>query len=239
MVARYYSSGLARFMAVDPAARSIHPMNPQTWNRYSYVLNNPLIFVDPTGEDLVLKGKETALQKTQDTANANMHGKDLKVDEKGNATLVDTGQQGPASPEQANFENALSQVIGNAGTTEIKVVESTSSTAIGNLSKGTVDIDDVNAFGGGNPASSGAVLGHEIVEQFASQVKGVSDYSAHVAGISAENFISGWTRGGDPTMAAGPGGVNGTASIPYTRGGASTTVNVTFKGGNVVDVTKK
>ncbi len=214
-------------------------MNPQTWNRYSYVLNNPLIFADPTGEDLVVKGKATAKQKVQDTANANMHGKEMKVDKKGNATLVSNGQQGPPSPEQAKFENTLSQVISNPGTTTIKAVESTSSTAIGNVSKGTIDIDDVNAFGGSNPASAGAVLGHEIVEQFASQVKGVSDFSAHAAGKDAENFISGWTRGGDPTMTGGPGGVTGTASIPYTSGGASATVDVTFKGGNVVNVTKK
>lgn len=48
MVARYYSSSLARFLAVDPVGG--HLANPQSINRYSYVLNNPLRFVDPRGE---------------------------------------------------------------------------------------------------------------------------------------------------------------------------------------------
>jgi RHS repeat-associated protein len=49
MVARYYSSSLGRFMAVDPAAISAKVQNPQTWNRYSYALGNPLKNLDATG----------------------------------------------------------------------------------------------------------------------------------------------------------------------------------------------
>jgi hypothetical protein len=48
MLARYYSSSLGRFMAVDPASESV--VNPQTWNRYSYSLNNPILFIDPDGK---------------------------------------------------------------------------------------------------------------------------------------------------------------------------------------------
>jgi hypothetical protein len=48
MVARYYSSSLGRFMAVDPVGGSAE--NPQSWNRFVYVRNNPLQFVDLTGE---------------------------------------------------------------------------------------------------------------------------------------------------------------------------------------------
>jgi RHS repeat-associated protein len=46
--ARYYHSGLGRFMSVDPAPAD--PTDPQSWNRYAYVLNNPYKYVDPDGE---------------------------------------------------------------------------------------------------------------------------------------------------------------------------------------------
>lgn len=45
--ARYYSSGMGRFMSADTVMGSIS--SPQTLNRYAYVLNNPLALVDPTG----------------------------------------------------------------------------------------------------------------------------------------------------------------------------------------------
>ena len=55
MLARYYSSSLGRFMAVDPAlAISQNVGIPQRWNRYTYALNNPLKFVDPDGRDVEL-----------------------------------------------------------------------------------------------------------------------------------------------------------------------------------------
>jgi hypothetical protein len=40
----------------DPSMMSARLENPQTWNRYSYALNNPLIIVDPTGEEWNLSG---------------------------------------------------------------------------------------------------------------------------------------------------------------------------------------
>jgi RHS repeat-associated protein len=45
--ARHYASTLGRFMSPDPLSGS--PGNPQSWNRYSYVLNNPLNATDPSG----------------------------------------------------------------------------------------------------------------------------------------------------------------------------------------------
>lgn len=45
--ARYDSSRWGRFMSSDPL--SGYPGNPQSWNRYSYVQNNPLNLIDPTG----------------------------------------------------------------------------------------------------------------------------------------------------------------------------------------------
>ena len=55
--ARMYSSGLGRFTAADPVQMtSERQANPQQINLYAYVSNNPLRFVDPTGEALMLAG---------------------------------------------------------------------------------------------------------------------------------------------------------------------------------------
>jgi RHS repeat-associated protein len=48
---RYFSSPLGRFNSVDPLLASGRTSFPQSWNRYTYVLNNPLALVDPNGQD--------------------------------------------------------------------------------------------------------------------------------------------------------------------------------------------
>jgi RHS repeat-associated protein len=47
--ARYYTSQMGRMMSSDPLGG--HLFDPQTLNKYSYVRNNPLALVDPTGLD--------------------------------------------------------------------------------------------------------------------------------------------------------------------------------------------
>ena len=47
--ARYYNATHGRFTSVDPLTASASVKNPQTFNRYSYVLNSPYKFVDPLG----------------------------------------------------------------------------------------------------------------------------------------------------------------------------------------------
>ncbi len=47
--ARYYSSSLGRFTSIDPLLASGRVSRPQSWNRYTYVLNNPLRLIDPDG----------------------------------------------------------------------------------------------------------------------------------------------------------------------------------------------
>jgi RHS repeat-associated protein len=55
MHARYYQADLGRFFSVDPVLqlkRALH--RPQLWNRYTYVLNNPMVYTDPTGQTVYL-----------------------------------------------------------------------------------------------------------------------------------------------------------------------------------------
>ncbi len=47
MGGRFYDPAVGRFLSPDPFVP--HPLNPQSWNRYSYVRNNPMTLVDPSG----------------------------------------------------------------------------------------------------------------------------------------------------------------------------------------------
>src|ERR1700678_2706783 len=50
--ARYMSAFQMRFTSSDPLGNFVaDPTNPQTWNAYSYVWNDPLSYIDPTGTD--------------------------------------------------------------------------------------------------------------------------------------------------------------------------------------------
>lgn len=47
MHARYYDPNLGRFLSPDPILGNL--LQPQSWNRYAYVFNNPVTFLDPLG----------------------------------------------------------------------------------------------------------------------------------------------------------------------------------------------
>jgi RHS repeat-associated protein len=54
MHARYYNNSLGRFLSVDPMMDLKKTMrNPQMWNRYAYVVNNPMGYTDPDGREHV------------------------------------------------------------------------------------------------------------------------------------------------------------------------------------------
>jgi len=48
--ARYMSSAQGRFTNPDPMNLGARIRYPQTWNMYSYTLNNPLRYVDASGD---------------------------------------------------------------------------------------------------------------------------------------------------------------------------------------------
>lgn len=47
---RYYSSTQGRFTGADEVWKDSHVGDPQSWNKYAYVRNNPLKYIDPNGE---------------------------------------------------------------------------------------------------------------------------------------------------------------------------------------------
>jgi RHS repeat-associated protein len=56
--ARYYDPALGRFISADTIVPD--PTNPQALNRYTYVLNNPLLYTDPSGHSWLSEAWEDA-----------------------------------------------------------------------------------------------------------------------------------------------------------------------------------
>jgi RHS repeat-associated protein len=69
--ARYMSAAQGRFTSPDGPFNDQDPADPQSWNLYSYVRNNPLINTDPTGQDCVYAGvpDSTGVTVTVETGN--------------------------------------------------------------------------------------------------------------------------------------------------------------------------
>jgi RHS repeat-associated protein len=64
MHARFYTAPMGRFLSVDRHLGNL--LRPQSWNRYAYVLNNPMNLVDPNGLDERNAGEQMG---TDDTCN--------------------------------------------------------------------------------------------------------------------------------------------------------------------------
>jgi RHS repeat-associated protein len=108
--ARYFGSSMGRFQSPDPSGAAFSdPGNPQSWNMYSYVQNNPLNAVDPDGLDCVYIGSDGSLSgfnsgdcdnSTTDKANSGYY-----FDGTVNTIYTTTG-------------DASGQVVGVQGTTD-------------------------------------------------------------------------------------------------------------------------
>ena len=56
--ARYYAGALGRFTSPDAPFIDQTRLDPQSWNLYGYVRNNPLRYIDPDGQKIELLGDE-------------------------------------------------------------------------------------------------------------------------------------------------------------------------------------
>jgi RHS repeat-associated protein len=110
--ARHYGSTMGRFMQTDPdSATSLHLVNPQRWNGYAYVLNNPLAYTDPDGLDAAVVNFSMMVG----TAG---HVGMLAIDDDGTATYARFGPAshgagnlgGTVAPGSVNIDNNLPKV---------------------------------------------------------------------------------------------------------------------------------
>ena len=57
--ARYYGSALGRFTSPDDGIDQ-QAEDPQSWNLYGYVRNNPLRNIDPNGQDCITTSNQSS-----------------------------------------------------------------------------------------------------------------------------------------------------------------------------------
>jgi RHS repeat-associated protein len=112
--ARYFGSTMGRFTSPDPVVVSARRMvNPQVWNGYSYVGNNPLNATDPTGEELVRLGQHTDEEIKQRQKQIDQEKKALKQDK---SLSKDEGKEKEkalnAEKNTLNLEKEGNRVVG-------------------------------------------------------------------------------------------------------------------------------
>jgi RHS repeat-associated core domain len=142
MVARYYQANLGRFMAVDPGDDT-DPEDPQSWNKYAYVRNNPILKNDPTGNCGQMNPNNSGECKINP---------DPDGDGKNNITFANN-VAGAASPDQfvtVDTANMVEGAVVSSGVDSVNISSTTGRAGAkpdpnSNHPKGkAVDIDKVN-----------------------------------------------------------------------------------------------
>jgi RHS repeat-associated protein len=137
--ARYYNDKHGRFTAVDPLLASGKSVNPQTFNRYVYTMNRPLILTDETGlqagEPVRLntssRNNQPSFQTQQRVITDRGSGLSNKVDNKGDLgrfkiEIISKGTFGP-------FTNASAgnlYLSGNGTTLKVQIINTDTGQAL-------------------------------------------------------------------------------------------------------------
>jgi RHS repeat-associated protein len=182
--ARYNSSSMGRFMSPDPGNIGASPKNPQTWNMYSYGLNNPLRITDPTGlyvcEDSTDcnstndKNFAAALSAARDAAN-NLTGDDKTA---ALAAVNAYGAMGVDNGVNVRFDANISE---GGGVTEVSGVAG--NTSADNPNGQNINVTFKPDAVGGDVSAAAGLVGHE---------------GSHVGDASAW-VSSGFAASADPT----------------------------------------
>ena len=138
---RQYSSTLGRWMHPDPAGlAAVDPTNPQSWNRYAYVLNNPMALVDPTGLNDCPDDKSTC----------------------GDDPGTDTGAPGVDSPTGGDLTDLINLMGNPAATISVTVVAFfTDSISLGDMLNGSWGPGNGGGRGTGNSGGGGNGSGYD------------------------------------------------------------------------------
>lgn len=122
-LARHYSSSQGRFVSVDPITITSYRLaNPQALNGYSYVMNSPLKFTDPTGREIHFRNQAEADQalKTYQSGLTKDQQKYLSIDKNKNGTYYLKVDE--KAGKSADKFSLLGRLYGAASATQVAIV---------------------------------------------------------------------------------------------------------------------
>jgi RHS repeat-associated protein len=114
--ARFNSSTMGRFMSPDAFYKDSHVGDPQSWNKYAYARNNPLRYVDPTGENATISTTCSTDGNNQTTCNVNIPAS-IAIYAAPGSGLTQEQLNGAASTIQSSIQNTWSGSFQQDGVT--------------------------------------------------------------------------------------------------------------------------
>lgn len=192
--ARYHSSIQGRFTSVDAGPFVV--ADPQSWNRYSYVQNNPLKFIDPTGNTLILLGDDAEYIKAE---LERFTGYKLNRDTKTGVVTIDESSKRKAKGTSKALADHL-KVVADPNTADVKIniVNSESDGSLvyyDSFDRRKVDVADYKVFKRDAPELAAALLGHTLAEFDKANIQGPPSHEnwlydvSHAAGLELESKV--------------------------------------------------
>lgn len=164
--ARYYSSTQGRFSGVDPGPFT--PADPQSFNRYSYVQNSPLKFIDPTGRELTFLGPDADYMVAE---LSKLTGLTLIRDPITGKVRIDASKKRKTKGTSTWFAQKVTNIIRDPRVNvEIETTRSQPQVLFDSYDLRRIDVDDYNAFKKADLKFAAAAFAHVIFEYYHEQV---------------------------------------------------------------------
>jgi RHS repeat-associated protein len=145
--ARYFYGAQGRFNSPDPGNAGADPMNPQTWNGYSYVRNNPLAYVDPSGFCTVVSfgvGDKQGQYDSTVPASAAVYPFDAMGKLGGIGSVLSQGYFGPNQSTQT-LANAISQYQNIPDGIQLALYSGSAQTFVTGANSGAIDTSNITS----------------------------------------------------------------------------------------------
>jgi RHS repeat-associated protein len=216
--ARWYDAAVGRWWSVDPLGEKY-----KKWSSYNYTADNPLIFTDPSGMEIVFAFKGNKKEREEDRKmleslfNEGLEGAaTVSISKKTGKVSLSGFDSSKGNESSKAFYEVVSKVNTPGFTVNIKVENGSDEFAVGVtkdengnvLESGSIDIADISAYNkvknrSGAPAAvkSAGKLAHELEENYQVQAKGEQDWNAaHQKAVNSEDSVNGSTRGSDSEL---------------------------------------